>query len=185
MNQKYRIQITELKTLVSHTAEVDFAMVHVGNMREDGLIQTESFLDGMSDEEMIRMYLALGRAIQETQFGHISEDIGSIVSPHIFVTRGLRRHSGIIEDNYPSPEDSKICDIEEEVDKALASNYNIDKYPYQCYTSSNNNGTFTIHWIELNTRRVKSFVIGSEPKNNLESEIQSLWNLMMGEEYGK
>jgi hypothetical protein len=101
--ERFVVRIEDREDYYMSTAEVDMAIVHVAKRREDGVLQTETFYTGMSEEDIFRMYLSLGRAIQNSEFGHISKDIGKVVEPNLFRTvefsRGFRRDIILGEDD--------------------------------------------------------------------------------------
>ena len=97
--KRYEIAVYDREEKLNYTSEVDYLYAHVGvDVEGSKLINSETFISDMTQTEMMRMYLMLGRAIQASEFGHISPQVGEIVDSHLFKVRGLRAKGGIIDE---------------------------------------------------------------------------------------
>jgi len=66
-------------------------------------------------------------------------------------------------------------EIEESIDIILGQHYEVELYPYDCYTSYREvegEPEYTIHHINLTTGRLRSCTIGDEPVDELDVKIQ-------------
>jgi len=57
----------------------ELLILHVANRLSGGLLETQSLTSSYDTEEDFRMFLSLGRALQCSNFGHISPRVGQIV----------------------------------------------------------------------------------------------------------
>ena len=78
MEKAFKIKVECTQTGKIYEAECDHMILHVANKLERGLLETHSFIPSEDSEEDFRMYLSLGRALQDLNFGHIHEDVGTI-----------------------------------------------------------------------------------------------------------
>ena len=75
----YKITIENKMTGEKLEAKCDYAIVHVANKLENGLLQTHTFNPSDDTETDFRMFLSLGRALQDQNFSWIDERVGEIV----------------------------------------------------------------------------------------------------------
>ena len=75
----WKVKIENTITGKQYESESELLILHVANVLESGLFQTHSFVPSDDTEEDFRMFLSLGRALQDANFGHISPRIGEIV----------------------------------------------------------------------------------------------------------
>ena len=74
----WKITIENTITEEKYEAKCDHVLVHVANKLDSGLLQTHSFIPSDDTEEDFRMFLSLGRALQDANFGYISDKVGEI-----------------------------------------------------------------------------------------------------------
>lgn len=84
MSKRFRITIEDRKEKNMYKTEVDMAIIHVANKNENNLLITESIITSLDRDEIFRLYLSLGRAIQHNEFGEIHKDIGKIKEANLF-----------------------------------------------------------------------------------------------------
>jgi len=76
----YKITIENRITEEKFEAKCDHVLIHVANKLDNGLLQTHSYIPSDDTEEDFRMFLSLGRALQDANFGWIHPDVGEIVT---------------------------------------------------------------------------------------------------------
>lgn len=96
-------------------------------------------------------------------------DLDQLIEDHVYYR--LERFEEI--DNVPTW--NEVIIIEEKIDLALAKWYKVDYYEYQAHTSLGKDG-YTVHWIDLDTNKVRSCVINDSTTDELDNMVREVWN---------
>jgi hypothetical protein len=76
----YKVTVENTVTGEVIESNSDFIILHVANKLENGLLETHTFNPSDETELDFRLFLSLGRALQDANFGYIHSDVGKMSS---------------------------------------------------------------------------------------------------------